>query len=59
MPLAFLGPGKYEADIYQDGPAADSRPAEVTILHKEVTAADTLTVRLAKGGGLAVRFRKL
>ena len=59
VPLGFLGPGKYEADIYQDGPAADSRPAEVTILRKEVTAADTLTVRLAKGGGLAVRFRKL
>jgi len=31
----------------------------VPIIRKEVTAGDTLTARLAKGGGLAVRFRKL
>jgi alpha-glucosidase len=59
VPLAFLGAGRYEAEIYEDGPDADTRPVEVTILHKEVTSATTLTARLAKGGGLAVRFRKL
>ena len=35
IPLAFLGRGQYEADIYQDGPDADSRPVEVTILTHE------------------------
>jgi len=59
VPLGFLGPGKFEAKIYQDGPDADTRPTEVTILRKELTSADTLTARLAKGGGLAVRFGKL
>jgi alpha-glucosidase len=59
VPLEFLGAGRFEAEIYEDGPDADTRPVEVTILHKEVTSATTLTARLAKGGGLAVRFRKL
>lgn len=59
VPLEFLGAGRYEADIYQDGPDADTRPVEVMILHRKVTADSTLSVRLAKGGGLAVRFRKL
>ncbi|OGD22009.1 MAG: hypothetical protein A2W03_07080 [Candidatus Aminicenantes bacterium RBG_16_63_16] len=58
VPLGFLGAGRYEAEIYQDGPDGDTRPVEVTILRKEVTAEDTLSARLAKGGGLAVRFRK-
>jgi alpha-glucosidase len=59
VPLAFLGAGRFEADIYQDGPAADTRPVEVKILRRVVTAAETLSARLAKGGGLAVHFRKL
>jgi alpha-glucosidase len=59
VPLEFLGAGRYEADIYQDGPDADRRPVEVAVLHRKVTADSTLSARLAKGGGLAVRFRKL
>ena len=59
VPLEFLGAGRFEADIYQDGQDADARPGEVTVLRKEVAAGGALTVRLAKGGGLAVRFRKL
>jgi alpha-glucosidase len=59
IPLEFLATGEYEADIYQDGPDADSRAEEIEILHKRVTAGDTLSVRLAKGGGLAVRFWKM
>ena len=59
IPLAFLGPGQFEADIFQDGPNADERPMEVTILQAKVGVDDTLSVRLAKGGGLAMRFRKV
>ncbi len=59
IPLAFLGAGTYEAELYQDGPDADSRPVEVTILHASVTADSSLSVRLAKGGGVAARFRRV
>ena len=59
IPLRFLGAGRYEAEIYQDGPDADRRAVEVTILKKGVTADSTFSVRLAKGGGLAVRLRRL
>jgi alpha-glucosidase len=59
IPLTFLGRGEYDADIYKDGPDADRRPVEVTILHAKAGADSTLSVRLAKGGGLAVRFRKV
>jgi alpha-glucosidase len=59
IPLSFLGRGEYQADIYQDGPDADKRPVKVTILHRKVSATNTLSFRLAKGGGLAVRFRTM
>jgi len=39
IPLAFLGDGRYEADIYQDGPDADRRAVEVSVHHKRVTSA--------------------
>jgi alpha-glucosidase len=58
IPLEFLGPGTYEAEIFQDGPDADTRPVEVSLLHQSVTAESTLKVRLAKGGGAAMIFRK-
>jgi len=59
IPLAFLGGGHFEAEIYQDGTDADTHPVEVTIVRRKVTADSVLSVRLAKGGGLAVRFRRL
>ncbi len=57
--LSFLNPGvKYSATIYADAPDADweSNPYAYTIANKEVTAADTLSVILAPGGGQAVSF---
>lgn len=60
QPLTFLAPGKrYEAQIYRDGPNADYRvnPLAITIEKKIVTAADTLPLDLAPGGGTAIRFR--
>lgn len=58
-PLSFLTPGRrYRAQIYRDGPAADYRtkPNDVVIEERVVTGADTLTLRLAPGGGQAVRL---
>ena len=59
LPLDFLEPGKrYRAMIYEDGPGADYRdnPMSLAIRQVEVTAADTLTLRLARSGGAAIRL---
>ncbi|MDE6179918.1 MAG: glycoside hydrolase family 97 C-terminal domain-containing protein, partial [Phocaeicola sp.] len=44
--------------IYADGEDADwkTNPTSYQIMGKEVTAADTLSVTMAKGGGQAVSF---
>ncbi len=57
--LDFLEPGvRYRAEIYRDGDAADFRtnPRDIVIEAREVTAADRLALRIAPGGGAAVRF---
>ncbi|MCD7794713.1 MAG: glycoside hydrolase family 97 protein [Alistipes sp.] len=59
LPLDFLKPGtKYRATIYADGPDADwkTNPTSYTISEREVSAADTLDVAMAPGGGQAVSF---
>ena len=59
VPLSFLTPGKrYRAQIYRDGPNAHYRTngKDIVIEERNVTAADMLTVRLAPGGGQAIRF---
>ncbi|MGH8077642.1 MAG: glycoside hydrolase family 97 C-terminal domain-containing protein, partial [Lysobacter sp.] len=59
VPLAFLDPGRtYVAEIYRDGDAAHwkTAPFEFKRESREVTSADTLVVRLAAGGGQAIRF---
>ncbi len=59
VPLSFLTPGRrYRARIYRDGPAADyrGRGKEIVIEERDVTSADVLTLRLAPGGGQAIRF---
>ncbi|WP_247121563.1 glycoside hydrolase family 97 protein [Kordiimonas marina] len=57
--LGFLTPGvTYEAQIYADGPNAHwkTNPYDMTIKKIKVTSADTFPIRLAAGGGMAVRF---
>jgi len=57
--LAFLDEGRtYTAEIYRDGDDADYRTKreDIVIETREVTRADTLTLRLAPGGGQAIRF---
>ena len=59
VPLGFLTPGKkYRAQIYRDGPDAHYRTngKDIVIEERVVTSADTLTLRLAPGGGQAIRF---
>lgn len=59
VPLGFLEPGRrYRAEIYRDADDADwrSNPEAIAIEKREVTAADTLVLRIAPGGGTAIRF---
>lgn len=58
--LSFLNPGqKYVAEIYRDGRYADwvDNPYELEITEKLVDNATVLPLRLAAGGGQAIRFR--
>lgn len=59
--LDFLSPGRrYVAQIYRDGDDADYRTGKrhsIVIERRAVTSAGTLTLRLAPGGGQAIRFR--
>jgi alpha-glucosidase len=60
LSLAFLDPGKqYVAEIYRDGDAADYRNEhrfDLVTETKTVSAKDTLQLKLAPGGGQAIRF---
>ena len=56
LPLGFLGPGKYTAEVYADAEDAARYPKDVSIQKKVVDRAGHLRVHLAPGGGLAVRF---
>ncbi len=60
VPLSFLEPGRrYTAQVYRDGEGAHWRDAPFAFEReeREVTASDTLVLKLASGGGQAVRFR--
>jgi alpha-glucosidase len=56
LPLTFLAAGKYRAEIYADADDADQLPKNVSIRKQTVDRSLTLHVRLAAGGGYAVRF---
>jgi alpha-glucosidase len=59
VPLDFLDAGRrYTAQVYRDGDKAHwkTAPQDIVIEEREVTVADTLTLRLAPGGGQAIRF---
>jgi alpha-glucosidase len=58
--LGFLTPGKrYRAEIYRDGEDADYRTEKrhsIAIESRTVTGADKLAMRIAPGGGFAIRL---
>ena len=59
VPLTFLDAGRtYRAQIYRDGPKADwdKNPLDIVIEEKMVTRDQLLDIRLAPGGGQAIRF---
>lgn len=56
VPLNFLSSGKYRAEIYSDGPHAATQPKETVVEKQTVDAAATLKLKLAPGGGAAIRI---
>jgi len=56
VPLSFLGAGSYTAEIYEDATDAAASPKHVNIRKQVVRANQTLTLKLAPGGGCAIRF---
>ena len=55
-PLTFLGSGRYRAEIYQDAEDAAEYPKNVSIQKQTVDPHTRLRIRMAPGGGYAVRF---
>ena len=56
IPLAFLGPGTYRAEIYADGDDAKINAESTEISAETVRASDRIMARMAPGGGIAVRL---
>jgi alpha-glucosidase len=55
VPLDFLGQGDHQATIFADGPDAATDGTSLEVTKKTVQAGDKLALRLAPGGGAAVR----
>jgi alpha-glucosidase len=56
VPLSFLGSGAYDAEIYADGPNAAAQPKDSVVEKRRVDARTVLKLKLAPGGGSAIRF---
>ena len=56
VPLSFLGSGAYEAEIYSDGPKAATEPKDSVVEKRRVNAQTVLKLKLAPGGGSAIRL---
>lgn len=59
VPLGFLGEGRYQATVYEDGPEAAQNARHVKIRRLTVHANETLTVTMAPGGGFAAILSKM
>jgi alpha-glucosidase len=56
LPLGFLGSGAYDAEIYADGPNAAAQPKDSVVEKRRVNAQTVLKMKLAPGGGCAIRL---
>jgi alpha-glucosidase len=56
VPLSFLGNGSYDAEIYADGPNAAAQPKDSVLEKRQVDARTVLKLKLAPGGGSAIRL---
>jgi alpha-glucosidase len=56
LSLDVLGSGKYVAEVYADADDAATEPKHTAIRRQDVDRATKLRLRLAPGGGAAVRI---
>jgi alpha-glucosidase len=56
LPLNFLGPGKYQARIWEDAPDAEDNPNHLSTGTQQLTSTDTLKVHLAFDGGFVAEL---
>ncbi|MBA3714486.1 MAG: glycoside hydrolase family 97 protein [Pyrinomonadaceae bacterium] len=56
IPLSFIGPGEFIAEVYADDPDAPHQPAKLIRRQFKVTSADTIDAVLAVAGGHVVRL---
>jgi len=56
--LGFLKDGLYNVEIASDGINADRNPQDYSLKKSEVTQNDTITIKLAPGGGFIARISK-
>jgi len=56
IPLNFIGPGKFIAEVYADDPAAPHQPAKLIRRQLKVTSADTIEAVLVAAGGHVIRL---
>jgi len=58
VPLEFLGWGRYTVTLYEDGPNAATDACDIRSRQLTVRAKDTLSVKMAPGGGFAAIIEK-
>jgi alpha-glucosidase len=56
VPLSFLGPGAFTATVFADAADAATEPKHATREEKRVDAKTVLKLKLAPGGGAAIRI---
>ena len=57
IPLEFLPPGDFIAEIYSDAPDADYNPTHTVLEQKRVDRSMSLKAKMVSGGGQAIRIR--
>jgi alpha-glucosidase len=57
IPLEFLPPGDFIAEVYSDAPDADYSPTHTVLEQKKVNRTMTLKAKMVSGGGQAIRIR--
>jgi alpha-glucosidase len=56
IPLSFLGPGNWNAEIYSDAPDAAQNPTNTVLEKQKVNSSTVLKAKLVSGGGQAIRI---
>jgi alpha-glucosidase len=57
VPMDFLGDGEFIAEIYADAADAAAQPTHTAISQQRVGRTTKLHLKLAPGGGCAIRIR--